>query len=203
MLVRSSFALAAAALAALGVGCATTTPAIPRPVTEPVVDQPGSDLVRYRDATVEIVLDTGFADGNLGADWLVLNAAFSGMTGAATAIGRDRVSVRAPDGTTIPLPSYREFRAAFDDLAAIKRRAALASQPLDFTRGGRRSCGINFMPDPGSGVTANTVLHVSKNELCVGLLYFPIPGGVQPGTWRFVVDFEESRAVVPFTLGAP
>ena len=202
MSIRATLALATLTVTILGAGCGTTTPAISRPVTEPVIDQPGSDLVRYRDATVEIVLDTGFAKDNLGADWLVLNAAFSGMTGAATAIDRDRVSVRTPDGTTIPLPSYREFRAAFDDLAAVQRRAALASDPLDFTRGGRRPCTISFMPTPGAPVAANTVLHVTKNELCVGLLYFPIPGGVQAGTWRFVVDFEESRAVVPFTLGA-
>jgi hypothetical protein len=33
------------------------------------------------------------------------------------------------------------------------------------------------------------------------MLYFPIAGGVQPGDWRLVLEFEETDAVVPFTLG--
>ena len=184
-------------------GCGAVKPAMPNRITEPMVDLPGRNLVRYRDMTVEILLDTGFANANLGEDWLVLNVAVSGMTGGATAIDRDRISVRTPDGTTVPLPSYRDFNAAYTELAPTQRRATLASQPLDFTRGGRRACSIDFMPTPGSGTAAKTVLHVTKNQLCVGLLDFPVPGGVQPGTWRFVIDFEETRAVVPFTLEAP
>ncbi len=56
------------------------------------------------------------------------------------------------------------------------------------------------MPRPGSGISANRVVFVSKDELCSGLLFFPIPGGVQPGAWRLIIDFEESRASVPFTI---
>lgn len=182
-------------------GCGSVTPAMPNPVTEPVIDEPGRHIVRYRDTAIEVLVESTFAAANLGEDWLVLNVGLSGMTGAATPVDRRRVSVRTPDGTTVPLPSYREFNAAFDQLVSVERRAALASQPLDFTRGGRRSCAIDFMPRPGSGRSARTVLHVTKNQLCVGLLYFPIPGGVQPGRWRLVIDFEETRAVVPFTLG--
>lgn len=194
--------IVALALAAISLsGCGTVTPAMPNPVTEPMVEQPGRHLVRYRDMVVEIVVESTFASANLGEDWLVLNLAVSGMTGGSTAIARDRVWVRSPNGERVPLPSYREFNAAFDELASVERRATLASQPLDFTRGGRRDCAINFMPRPGSGVAANTVLRVTKNELCVGLLYFPISGGVQPGRWKLVVDFEETRAEVPFTLG--
>ncbi len=195
--------LVAVAGGLLQLGCGSFTAAMPNPITEPVIDHPGQHLTRYRDMAIEVVLETGFAAANPGDDWLVLNVAVSGMTGGATAIDRDRVSVRMPDGRTVPLPSYREFNSAFDELASVERRASLASQPLDFTRGGRRSCSIDFMPRPGSGRPARSVLHVTKNELCVGLLYFPIPGGVQPGLWRLVIDFEETTAVVPFTLEAP
>ena len=44
-------------------------------------------------------------------------------------------------------------------------------------------------------------LNVTNREVCVGMLYFPIAGGVQPGDWRLVLEFEETDAVVPFTLG--
>jgi hypothetical protein len=191
------------AVALLGIvtwGCGSTTPAMPNPITEPVIDQPGRFIVRYRDSVIEVVLDTKFAAGSLGDEWLILNAAMSGMTGGATTVERGLVSLRAPDGRTIPMPTYREFNAAYNDLASASRRAALASDPLDFTRGGRRGCLIDFFPLPGSGRSSKTALHVTKNLLCVGMLFFPVSNGVQPGSWKLIIEFEETEAVVPFTL---
>jgi hypothetical protein len=180
--------------------CGSTTPAMPNPITEPVIDQPGRYIVRYRDAVIEVVLDTKFAASSLGAEWLVLNAAMSGMTGGATMVERELVSLRSPDGRTISMPSYREFNTAYTELASTARRAALASDPLGFTRGGRRDCLIDFFPLPGSGRSARTALHVTKNQLCVGMLFFPARNGVQPGNWKLIIEFEETEAVVPFTL---
>ena len=187
-------------LCVVAVGCGSTTPAMPNPITEPMIDQPGRYMVRYRDAVIEIVIDTKFAANNLGEEWLILNTAMSGMTGGTTKVDWDLISVRTPDGRTIPMPSYREFNAAYTEIASAARRAALASDPLDFTRGGRRDCLIDFFPLPGSGRSARTALNVSKNELCVGMLYFPVGNGVQPGNWRLIIEFEETEAVVPFTL---
>ena len=183
-------------------GCGSTTPAMPNPITEPVIDQPGRYIVRYRDSVIEVVLDTKFAASSLGDEWLILNAAMSGMTGGATTVKRDLTSLRTPDGRTIPMPTYREFNAAYNDLASATRRAALASDPLDFTRGGRRDCLIDFFPRPGSGRASKTALHVTKNQLCVGMLFFPVSNGVQPGNWKLLIEFEETEAVVPFTLEA-
>ena len=170
------------------------------PITEPTIDQPGRYIVRYRDTVIEIVLDTRFAANNLGEEWLILNAAMSGMTGGATKVDRDLMFVRTPDGLSIPMPTYREFNAAYTELAPAARRAALASDPLDFTRGGRRDCLMDFFPLPGSGRSSNTALNVTKNELCIGMLYFPVRNGVQPGNWKLIIEFEETEAVVPFTF---
>jgi len=183
-------------------GCGSVKPALPNPMTEPVIDQPGRHIVRYRDLAIEVVIDSTFAAANPGEPWLVLNVGLSGMTGEATEVDRKAVSVRTPAGKTVRLPSYKEFNKAYNELASVARRAALASQPLDFTRGGRRSCAIDFMPLPGSGTVARTAVNVTKNEFCVGLLYFPVRGGVQPGPWKLIIEFEESQAVVPFTLEA-
>ena len=187
-------------LGVVAAGCGTTTPAMPKGITEPFIDQPGRYIVRYRDIVIEIVVDTKYASNNLAENWLILNTAMSGMTGAAAKVNRDLISVRTPDGRTIPMPTYREFNAAYTELASAARRAALTSDPLDFTRGGRRDCLIDFFPLPGSGRSSRTALNVTKNELCVGMLYFPVRGGVQPGRWKLIVEFVETEAVVPFTL---
>jgi len=187
-------------LVVVATGCGSTTPAMPNPITEPTIDQPGRYIVRYRDTVIEVVLDTRFAANNLGEEWLILSAAMSGMTGGATKVQRDLTSIRTPGGRTVPMPTYREFNAAYNELAPAARRAALASDPLDFTRGGRRACSIDFFPLPGSGRSSNTALNVTKNELCTGMLYFPVRNGVQPGNWKLIIEFEETEAVVPFTL---
>ena len=187
-------------LGAAAAGCSSTTPAMPNPITEPMIDQPGRHIVRFRDTVIEIVVDSKFAANSLGDEWLILNTAMSGMAGGATMVDREMMSIRTPDGRTIPMPSYREFNAAYDELATAARRAQMAADPLDFTRAGRRDCRIDFFPIPGSGRSARTALNVTKNQLCVGLLYFPVKGGIQPGNWKLIVDFEETRAVVPFTL---
>ena len=187
-------------LGAAAAGCSSTTPAMPNPITEPVIDQPGRHIVRFRDTVIEIVVDSKFAANSLGDEWLILNTAMSGMAGGATMDDREMMSIRTPDGRTIPMPSYREFNAAYDELATAARRAEMAADPLDFTRAGRRDCRIDFFPIPGSGRSTRTALNVTKNQLCVGLLYFPVKAGIQPGNWRLIVDFEETRAVVPFTL---
>jgi hypothetical protein len=187
-------------LGAAAAGCSSTTPAMPNPITEPMIDQPGRHIVRFRDTVIEIVVDSKFAANSLGDEWLILNTAMSGMAGGATMVDREMMSIRTPDGRTIPMPSYREFNAAYDELATAARRAQMAADPLDFTRAGRRNCRIDFFPIPGSGRSARTALNVTKNQLCVGLLYFPVKGGIQPGNWKLIVDFEETRAVVPFTL---
>ena len=198
--LRTMGLLLAAALEIAVLGCGSIKPALPNPMTEPMIDQPGRHIVRYRDLAIEVVIDSTFAAANLGESWLVLNVGLSGMTGEATEVDRNAVSVRTPDGTTVHLPSYKEFNKAYNELASMARRAALASQPLDFTRGGRRSCAIDFMPLPGSGRVARTAVNVTKNDFCVGLLYFPVRGGVQPGPWKLIIEFEESQAVVPFAL---
>lgn len=181
-------------------GCGSTTPAMPNPITEAVVDQPGRHIVRFRDTVIEIVIDSKFAANSLGDEWMILNTAMSGMTGGTTMVDREMMSIRTPDGRTIPMPTYREFNSAYNELASAARRAEMAADPLDFTRAGRRNCRIDFFPLPGSGRSARTALNVSKNELCVGPLYFPVKNGIQPGNWKLVIDFEETRAVVPFTL---
>ena len=201
MRLLSKSVLALGLLGVVAAGCGSTTPAMPNPITEPFIDQPGRTVVRYRDAVIEVVVDTNFATNNLGENWLILSTAMSGMTGGATKVNRDMISVRTPDGHTIPMPTYREFNAAYTELASAARRAALASGPLDFTRAGRRDCLIDFFPLPGSGRSSRDALNVTKNELCVGMLYFPVSNGVQPGDWKLIVEFEETEAEVPFTLG--
>jgi hypothetical protein len=40
-------------------------------------------------------------------------------------------------------------------------------------------------------------------KICQGLLYFPVEGGIQPGRWELIIEFEEFDARVPFEIERP
>ena len=187
--------------AALFAGCSSSSSSKGRP-TEPTVDQPGKTISRYRDPLVEVIVDYKFANLNTGSDWMILNVAVTTSESRAIEVRRGHVLVRTPDGRKIPLPTYPEFIAAYPELQSAARRAALASDPIDFTQAGRQTCDLRFQPLPGT-VAALESVFVNMRKICQGLLYFPVQGGVQPGRWEFIIEFEEFDARVPFEIEQP
>ena len=41
---------------------------------------------------------------------------------------------------------------------------------------------------------------ISSFQVCAGPLVFRVPGGIQPGRWRLVIELEESKADIPFEI---
>jgi len=170
--------------------------------TEPTVDKPGKTISRYSDSLVEVIVDYKFANRSVGDDWIILNVAVTSWQSKAVEVRRDHVLVRTPDGRKIPLPPYPDFIAAYPELQSAARRAALASDPIDFTQAGRRTCDLRFQPLPGTNTALESV-YVNMRKICQSLLYFPVQGGVQPGKWEFIIEFEEFDARVPFEIERP
>jgi hypothetical protein len=187
--------------AALFVGCSSTSPS-KGTTTEPTVDQPGRTISRYRDPLVEVIVDYKFANLSQGDNWMILNVAVTSSESAAIEVRRGHVLVRTPDGRKIPLPPYSDFIAAYPEVQSAARRAALASDPIDFTQAGRQTCDLRFQPLPGT-VAALESVYVNMRKICQGLLYFPVQGGIQPGRWEFIIEFEEFDARVPFEIEQP
>ena len=70
----------------------------------------------------------------------------------------------------------------------------------DYTVDASISVDVDFLRVPGTGTT-RTSIHINDRELCVGMVAFPVRGGIQPGRWRLVIELEESKIEVPFNLG--
>ena len=189
------------ATATLIAGCSSSSPTKGR-TTEPTVDQLGKTISRYRGPLVEVIVDYKFANLNTGSDWIILNVAVTSSESKAIEVRRGHVLVRTPDGRKIPLPPYPDFIAAYPELQSAARRAALASDPIDFTQAGRQTCALRFQPLPGT-TTALESVYVNMRKICQGLLYFPVQGGVQPGNWELIIEFEEFDARVPFEIEQP
>lgn len=166
----------------------------------PSVTQVGRTQVRTVGADLEGVVSYRFADGSLGDEWLIISAALTGQRGESIEIKQSDVSIRTPDGRRIPLPTQKEFIEAYPQLQSTLRRAAVASEPLEATRGDKRPCDLNFLRLPGTGATREAIW-INQRELCVGMLAFPVNGGVQPGRWKLIIELEESSLEIPFDLG--
>ncbi len=187
--------------AALFAGCSSSSPGKGR-TNEPTVDQLGKTISRYRDPLVEVIVDYKFANMSQGDNWMILNVAVTTSESAAIEVRRGHVLVRTPDGRKIPLPPYPDFIAAYPEIQSAARRAALASDPIDFTHAGRQTCDLRFQPLPGTVASLESV-YVNMRKICQGLLYFPVQGGIQPGRWEFIIEFEEFDARVPFEIEQP
>jgi hypothetical protein len=189
-------------LAALLAACSSASSTQGGSTTDKTIDQLGKTIVRYRSSLVEVLVDYKFANASVGDGWIILNVAITSSNAQAIEVRSDSVSVRTPDGRKIPLPAYSDFIDAYPEIQSAARRAALASDPLDFTAAGRATCDLGFQPLPGT-VTALESVYVTVRKICQALLFFPVQGGIQPGKWEFIIEFEEFDTRVPFEIERP
>lgn len=196
----SLFGAAGAFCFVLSTGCGSIGNTAGSPSSKPGTAQIGRTQVKSVGADLEGVVSYKFATANLGDEWLIISLAVGGLRGEAIEIRQEAISVRTPDGRVIVLPTQEEFIKAYPELQSTLRRAAVASEPLEATRGGRRPCELTFQRIPGTGTTRKSVW-VTQRDLCVGQLTFPVRGGVQPGRWKLAIELEESVFEIPFQLG--
>ncbi len=197
--LRSTLGIVLAAMVA-GCGSSGSDSSTPAGPVKPSVTQVGRTQVRTVGADLQGVVSYKFADSSLGDDWLIIDVALTGQRSESIEVELSNVSVRTPDGRRIPLPTQKEFIDAYPQLQSALRRAAVASEPLEATRGGKRQCDLNFLRLPGTGSTRNAIW-INQRELCVGMLAFPVAGGIQPGRWKLIIELEESSLEIPFDLG--
>jgi len=164
------------------------------------VRQTGDDLFIYEGPEVEAVVRTSQADRDLGEDWLLLAIQIRATPGVGiVAIERTAIAVRTPDGRRLPLISQEEFRKKYSELHARTRRAQLSAPPKAPWENGLRRCDRWLFVAPTDGF-ATDELHLDSFEYCYGPLVFMVPGGIQPGRWRLIIELEESRVDIPFEI---
>ena len=113
---------------------------------------------------------------------------------------REHLSIKTPDGTTIPLATQKQYAEA-GYLRALNQRMRVMRDsinyfPVEATRG----CSIQFFANlGGAGPSSPTTRWSSSTDRgCVGRLYFHVPGGIKVGQHWLVVNFGESVVEVPF-----
>jgi hypothetical protein len=163
------------------------------------VSQEGKWRIWYTSPDLRAELDYHWADGHLGDEWMILKLALAGGSTGVTTVARQDVRLRAPDGTSIDLPSQAEFRGVRTSMSVAFRQEDVWGPPASRFAGSLARVEDWFFSPLGRTFHRETV-HPSSFQYCSGPLVFSVPGGVQAGRWVLVIDLEEMRAEIPFEL---
>ena len=138
---------------------------------------------------------------SLGEEWLTLAVEITGTRGSGpVVVRRGDISVRSPDGRRLTPTSQNEFRENYPRLMIPVERALQNLPLLDRYKLNRDvPCEQWFFAAP-PGMIAFDEIPLSSSQICSGPLIFKVPGGIQPGRWRLIIELEESRADIPFVL---
>ena len=178
-------------------GCATSSgPG----TTDPGIRKISRYTVLYEGPEMDVALGFHHATRSIGEEWLVVAVEFTaGSRGGRAIVDRSDISVFSPTGRRLALVGQEEFRENYGAVRVAVERA-LGSLPIVGRYDpGQIPCDRWFLQGPFGGFAYDEV-PVSTFQLCSGPLVFKVPGGVQPGRWRLVIEFEESRADIPFEL---
>jgi len=143
------------------------------------------------------------AQESVGEEWMLLEVglAMRDKTPNFT-LKRDALSVKTPDGKSIPLATQKDFAAA-GYLRALNNRAKVQRDPINyFPMEARHGCAIHFFANPTHGVGSLSYdqVELSKDRGCVGRLFFHIPGGIQLGQHWLIVKVAGGEIQVPFRI---
>ena len=138
---------------------------------------------------------------SLGEEWLALAAEVTGTRGSVpVVVRRSEITLRTPDGRRLTPTSQSEFRENYPRLMIPVERALNNLPLLDRYKLSRDvPCNEWFFAAPPEIITFEEV-PLSSSQICSGPLIFKVPGGIQPGRWRLIIDLQESRADIPFML---
>jgi hypothetical protein len=164
------------------------------------VRQRGDHVLFADGPELRATLGTHQVSRSVGDEWLVLAAQLRpGLKTGTVTVSRGSVSVRSPDGRRLPLIGQEEYRKIYGKVR-VRVERALASLPVvGVYERGQMPCDRWFLTGPFEGFAFDEI-SVNTFQVCSGPLVFHVPGGVQPGRWRLIIDLEESTADIPFEI---
>ena len=157
--------------------------------------------VLYEGPEIAAVVAHPSGKRSVGGEWLILAVEVTGTQGSGpVVVKRSDILVRTPDGRRLTPIGQNEFRGNYPRLQIPVERT-LANLPLLYRYKLSRNapCDQWFLSTPPDILTFDEI-PISSIQICSGPLVFKVPGGIQPGRWRLIIELQESRADIPFML---
>ncbi len=197
---RTLGALLVLALVVGGPAAAQTPVAAPQPTVPEMFTLEGEFVrIAYNNEGFAS-LGYRWAQMQVGQEWMLLQL---GVTLRKPTkdykLKREHLSIRTPDGKTIPLATQKEYAAA--NVMALNTRAKAIHDSINYFPGDAfRACPLRLFADLGGpGPTfAQDEVDLSYDSACLGRVYFRVPGGIQVGQHWLDIRFAGSVVQVPF-----
>ena len=149
-----------------------------------------------------VIVGYRMANESVGQEWMMLDTGLTIRKGTPHyPLTREALSVKTPDGKTIPLATQKEYAEA-GYLRALNQRAKMTRDSISyFPLDAHTACAARFFGDVASGASMSyDQVELSSDRACVGRLFFKVPGGIQHGQHWLVVKFANSQVEVPFRI---
>jgi hypothetical protein len=162
----------------------------------------GRTVMRWKDDAVQVVVGYRHAQAHLDKKWILLETCITATSGKPIEIWREDVSLLAPDGTRLNLPSQRRMAQGIPDLRRMLNESSVTRDPLDgyfpFTTREER---LGFFAIPGEDIVFDKVT-VNHLTMACGNLFFESPRDrFEPGIYTLSVDNRDVHVRLPLTLG--
>jgi hypothetical protein len=173
---------------------------IPEPGVPQIMTLEGSFVRAAYNNEGYAILGYKTANLSLGDEWMLLEFGVTLREGTPDyTLTRNRLSLEAPDGKTLPLPSVEEYRSA--SLQALENRARVQRDSINyFPPSASRACRIGFFNELGAPVLPWDEVTLSSSRACLGRLFFKVPGGIAYGQHWLNVTLAKSVVRVPFRI---
>ncbi len=163
----------------------------------------GKTVVRHHDSAVTAVLSWKYANQTFGKEpWLLLELAFA-AEGRPLELDREDVSLRTPDGESIPLPGQKRLAESFKDVRWFVQKSSVARDPLTgYFPSVTLEQRLPFFTVPGGAIVQDRI-GGGPTMLTRGDLFFEAPSGVwKPGRYALVLKNKGMDVELPFHLPA-
>jgi hypothetical protein len=168
----------------------------------PNVKKLGRTVARYKDDVLQVVIGYKHAQLHLDSRWILLETCISATSGQPIEIFREDVSLLAPDGTRIPMPSQRKMAQGIRDLRRMLNQSRVTRDPLGgyFPMSSREER-LGFFAVPGEAIVFDRVT-VDHDTLAWGNIFFESPKErFEPGIYTLVVENKLVHVRLPLALG--
>ena len=108
----------------------------------------GQSLVATTKTPLMVAASYGYSQVHHAGEWIRVDVAVQSERRETMRL-HDAFSLLTPDGERIDLPSQQEYRAGFDEINAMKARAALQLPPWVAISECRPAIGVGFFDIPG------------------------------------------------------
>ena len=168
----------------------------------PNVRKLGRTVARYKDDVLQVVVGYKHAHLHLDSRWILLETCISAAGGQPVEIFREDVSLVAPDGTRLPMPSQKRMAQGIRDLRRMLHESRIMRDPLGgyFPMSSREER-LGFFAVPGEAIVFDRVT-VDHDTLAWGNLFFESPGErFEPGIYTLIVENKLAHVRLPLALG--